>query len=77
MYSGKFPCSLIINKCKKIIQIILFTFCSHSYPNYMYIHLVYFTFSQENYATFAELNSDFIVRFILVWFVIVTKGDRI
>ena len=30
---------------------------------------VYFTFSPKNYATFAELNSDFIVRFILVWFV--------
>ena len=38
---------------------------------------VYFTSSPENYATFAELNSDFIVRFILVWFVIITKGNRI
>ena len=66
MYSGKFPCSLIINKCKKK---------NVFYPNY--IDPVYFTFSNENYATFAELNSDFIAWFILVQFVIVTKGDRI
>ena len=39
------------------------------------IYPVYFTFSPENYATFAhELNSDFIVWFILVRFVIITKG---
>ena len=35
---------------------------------------VYFTFSPENNATFAELNSDFMVRFILVRFVFITKG---
>ena len=74
MYSGKFPCSLIIHNAKNLFRNNRL-FCSHSYPNY--IDPVYFTFSPENYATFADLNSDFIVRFILVRFVIVTKGDRI
>ena len=79
MYSGKYPCSLIINNAKKNViqtkQMILFTFVFRTQVN---IEPVYFTFSPENYATFAqELNSDFIVRFILVRFVIVTKGNRI
>ena len=46
-------------------QMILFTFVPKL--------ILYFTCSPENYATFAELNSDFIVRFILVRFVIATK----
>ena len=42
------------------------------------IDLVHFIFSPENYATFARSwNSDFIVRFILVRFVFVTKASRI
>ena len=64
MYSGKFPCSLIINKCKKGFsgttdysvhirtQIILIWCTSLLAPKI------------TRYATFAELNSDFIVRFI-------------
>ena len=52
MYSGKFPFSLIINKCKK---------CFSETTNYS-VHIrtqinidpVHFTFSPENYATFAR-----------------------
>ena len=75
MYSGKFPCSLVINKCKKRYSDT--TDDNVHILTQVHIDPVNFTFSPENYATFAYLNSDFIVRFILVRFVIVTKGNRI
>ena len=72
MYSGKFPCSLIIIKSKKRVS------STNDYSVHIRTQInidpVHFTFSPENYATF---NSDFIVRFILVLFVIDTKGNRI
>ena len=61
MYSGKFPCSLIIIKSKKRVS---------STKDYS-VHIR----TQINIDP--EFNSDFIVRFILVRFVIVTKGNWI
>ena len=76
MYSGKFPCSLIINKCQTFFFSDTTDYSVHIRTQ-INIDPVHFTFSPENYATFAQSWSDFIVRFILVRFVIVTKGNRI
>ena len=53
MYSGKFPCSLIINKCKKK-RYSNKTDDSVHIRTQVNIDPVYFTFSPENYATFAQ-----------------------
>ena len=52
MYSGKFPCSLIINKCKKRFSET--TNYSVHIRTQINIDPVHFTFSPENYATFAR-----------------------
>ena len=75
MYSGKFPCSLIIIKSKKRFSST--TDYSVHICTQINIDPVHFTFSPENCHFCTEFNSDFIVQFILVRFVIVTKGNRI
>ena len=52
MYSGKFPCSLIINKCQKTFSET--TNYSVHIRNQINIDPVHFTFSPENYATFEQ-----------------------
>ena len=52
MYSGKFPCSLIINKCKNRYS--NKTDDSVHIRTQVNIDPVYFTFSPENYASFAQ-----------------------
>ena len=53
MYSGKFPCSLIINKCKKKRFSETTNYSVHIRTQ-INIDPVHFTFSPENYATFAR-----------------------
>ena len=52
MYSGKFPCSLIIIKSKKRVSSTK-DYSVHI-PTQINIDPVHFTFSPENYATFAR-----------------------
>ena len=52
MYSGKFPCSLIIIKSKK--RVLRTKDYSEHIRTQINIDPVHFTFSPENYATFAR-----------------------
>ena len=72
-----YKCSLIIIKSKKRFS--NSTDYSVHIRTQINIDPVHFTFNPENYATecCTEFSSDSIVRFILVRFVIVTKGNRI
>ena len=54
MYSGKFPCSLIINKCKKPLFRNNKLFCSHSYVPKLILIRCTSLLAPENYATFAR-----------------------
>ena len=54
MYSGKFPCSLIINKINANNYYANKTDDSVHIRTQVNIEPVYFTFSPENYATFAQ-----------------------
>ena len=76
MYSGIFPCSLIIIKSKKRFS---------NWRDYL-VHIrtqinidpvCTSLLAPKIMPLLHEFSSDFIVRFILVRFVIVTKGNRI
>ena len=64
MYSAEFPCSLGIINSKKVFEVILsMILFIRIQGNIDPVYVTPVRFSPENYDTFAELNSDFIVWF--------------